>query len=90
MSSTYNDRQYLFKRLLLINYVIIIIQEARRNNVKAQSKALTKAMQKPFSFDQRTKLRRSRSLSALDTEVKKRKENNVKFHARPMPHHIFE
>ena len=66
------------------------IQENRRKKVKEHSKALTKALQKPFSFDQRTNLRRSRSLSALDTEAKKRKEGSAKFHARPMPHHIFE
>ncbi|KAL5270948.1 hypothetical protein ACHWQZ_G001568 [Mnemiopsis leidyi] len=65
-------------------------QENRRRKVKEQSKALTKALQKPFSFDQRTNLRRSRSLSALDTEAKKRKGGSVKFQARPMPHHIFD
>lgn len=65
-------------------------QEGRRQQVKEQRKTLTKALQRPFSFDQRTTLRRSRSLSALDTDSKKRKEENVKFHAKPMPHHIFD
>ena len=52
---------------------------------------MTKALQKPFSFEERSNLRRSRSLSALDTDNKKRKnEEKPKFFARPMPHRIFE
>jgi len=66
-------------------------QEARRSTVKAMSKEITLANQKPFSFTKREGLRRSRSLSSLDTEAKKRKESEkVQFSAKPMPRHIFD